>query len=97
MTRPSAETLRRVDALVAALDRDTSGASFGPPATSSYAVIVVAWLAFKKLVDGIDVAIGRPFDEGAADIFLAADALVANEAHRLAFWLQHVGEALNRA
>lgn len=97
MTRPSPDTIARVDALVAALDRDTIDEPFEPPATSSYEVIVVAWASFKALIDGIDGVIGSPFAEGSADVLCAADALVAQEAYKLAFWLTHVGEALSRA
>jgi len=97
MRRPAAETIARVDALVAALDRDKIGDSAGPAATSSYAIIAVTWAGFKALVDGIDAMIDRPFDARAAELFSTADALVAADAHRLAFWLTHVGEALSRA
>ena len=51
MTRASDETIARVDALVAALDRHTIDEPFEPPATSSYEVIVVAWASFKANAD----------------------------------------------
>jgi hypothetical protein len=92
--RPPPEVVQLVDHLVAKLDRETLGNDYRPGATSSYAVIVAAWERFKTLVDRLDSALSRPLDEGSASILRTADALAGLEVDRIAFWLVHVGEAL---
>jgi hypothetical protein len=94
MMRPSRQTVARINRLIAELDGETLLSADAKSATSSYAVIVSTWRRFKRFVDRVDLAVASPFEEGAADVLLGANALIQHEAHRIAFWLVHVGEAI---
>jgi hypothetical protein len=89
-------SVSEVDALVLALDEATIDEPLTEPATSSYAVIVAAWDRFKALVEDLDVAVSAPLSKGAPRLFERAPELVNDDAHELAFWLAHVGEAVAR-
>ena len=93
--RPSRPVIERVDQLVAQLDGVTTE-DVHLPATSSYAVIVVAWKRFKTLVDYVDAAVADPFADDAVDWLSHADRLSDHDAYRLSFWLSHVAEAIAR-
>lgn len=98
MTRrlPPHPFVAEVDTLVAALDAATVGKESPAPTTSSYAAIVDAWDSYRDLVDQLDVAVSAPLSLGAPQLFRRAPELVNERAHKLAFWLQHVGEAVFR-
>lgn len=89
-------SVAEVDALVQALDEATIDEPLTEPATSSYSVIVDAWDRFKALVEDLDAAIMAPLSKGAPRLFQRAPELVNDEAHELAFWLAHVGDAVAR-
>jgi hypothetical protein len=97
VTRPSEEIVVRIDELVAKLDAATLEAPFTLPATSSYAVIVDAWGRFKAFVDALGSAVAQPFAHGASGTLLCADSLVDDATFKLAFWLTHVGEAVDHS
>jgi hypothetical protein len=94
MSRPSPEVIAIVDAAVARLDATFVEDPDGRQTTSSYAAIATAWERFKFLIDTLDVAVAHPFAPGAPLVLHTAELLVTADVHELAFWLTHVGEAL---
>jgi hypothetical protein len=93
---PPPGVIELIDHLVAKLDKEAMGDEYRPGATSSYGAIVFAWERLRALFNHLDPAVSNPLAEGAASVLREADKLVGVDVDRVAFWLIHVAEAIDR-
>ncbi len=99
--RPRPEELRVVDEAVRRLDRaEAIEAGDRPPKkplTLGYGEIIEAWDRYLCAVNVLDAAVRQPLAEGSVAAFgIAWEVMHGTDAWKLAGWLAHVGEALQR-